>query len=72
MPKEKKDMHENDLHEHTPEIPEYLNDSLKLHNILKDDIEFFANTDISPERIRCDSYVIVTKNSIFVIFIVFH
>ncbi len=70
MPKHKNDMHETDIHEHhehKPIIPDSLSGALKLHNIIKDDIEFFATTDISPERIRCDSFVITTKDSIFIL-----
>jgi len=69
MAKKKKVIQEDSelSHEYKPEIPDFLNETLNNHDIIKDEIEFFANTDISPQRIRCDSYIIATKDSIFVI-----
>lgn len=67
MTKQKNDMHETELNEQKLEIPDFLNETLELHNIIKDDILFFATTDISPERIRCESFVITTKDFVYVI-----
>lgn len=67
MAKKENIIQEECAQEYRPEIPDFLNESLKLHEISKENIELFINTDISPQRIRCDSYVIATAESLFVV-----
>lgn len=48
------------------EIPKYLIPNLERAGASPDSVEFFTNTDLSPDKIRCENYVAVTDSAIIV------
>lgn len=51
----------------TPNIPSFLSQSLKDHDISRDDIIFSAESDLSNSHVRCESHIFVTDSKLYII-----